>query len=272
MSIQSEQLYKFCKVNGQSLHTPDERYTLPEIYDAVLDYATKRYHLEDKHIVRPFIPGGDYQQYAYGENDVVVDNPPFSITTKIVHWYIDHNVPFFLFINGQYGVSLSRSLVGKATVILTGVSLKYHTGSPVQGGFVTNLDNKSVIIKTAPELTNAFLTVQNKNKKKQNRYQFPYYVVKNDMICNLARKGFDYQLKTDEAKFINSLDGMRKINHDLYGGGYLVSKQAYNEYISKLNSYHDPKVKVIKLTDGEKEIVNNLTKKAGRRSEEISLF
>ena len=167
-------------------------------------------------------------------------------------------------------MSLSRSLAGKATVILTGVSLKYHTGAPVQGGFVTNLDNKSVIIKTAPELTNALLAVQ--NKKKQNRYQFPYYVVKNVMICNLARKGFDYQLKTDEAKFINNLKGMHQFNRDLYGGGYLVSKQAYNEYISKLNSYHDPKVKVIKLTDGEKEIVNNLTKKAGRRSEEISLF
>lgn len=105
-------MYKYCVTNGRNINTSDECYTPPAVYDAVLDYAVERYNLQGKHVVRPFIPGGDYQKYVYVKNDVVVDNPPFSMTTEITNWYIDHNIPFFMFINGLYGVSLSRGLHG----------------------------------------------------------------------------------------------------------------------------------------------------------------
>ena len=57
-------------------------------------------HLEGKEIIRPFYPGGDYENAEYPKNCVVVDNPPFSIITKIVRWYASRDIPFFLFAPG----------------------------------------------------------------------------------------------------------------------------------------------------------------------------
>lgn len=41
-------------------------------------------------IVRPFWPGGDYEDFDYPTGCVVIDNPPFSILSKIVRFYEDH--------------------------------------------------------------------------------------------------------------------------------------------------------------------------------------
>ena len=41
--------------------TTDDCYTPPYIYDAVKDWAVKEYGLEGRPIVRPFYPGGDYE-------------------------------------------------------------------------------------------------------------------------------------------------------------------------------------------------------------------
>ena len=80
------------------------------------------------------------------------------------------------------------------------------------------------------------------------------WMVSQGNSCEFGHYNFGYSLVRSpefiHGQFTNNLEGMHKFNRDLYGGGYLVSKQAYNEYVSKLNSYHDPKVKVIKLTDG----------------------
>lgn len=87
-------MYKYCITNGRNINTSDEYYTSPEVYDTMLKYAVERYNLKGKHIVRPFVPSGNYQQYVYDKNDVVIDNPPFSMTTKITNWYINHDIPF----------------------------------------------------------------------------------------------------------------------------------------------------------------------------------
>lgn len=64
-------MYKYCVTNGRNINSTDECYTPPAVYDTVLDYAVERYQLKGKHIVRPFIPGGDYQQYV---GDVTLTN------------------------------------------------------------------------------------------------------------------------------------------------------------------------------------------------------
>ncbi len=65
--------------------TTDDCYTPPAVYDAVLNFCRKEFDIEGKDIQRPFYPGGDYQAEAenYGEDVVVIDNPPFSILSKI---------------------------------------------------------------------------------------------------------------------------------------------------------------------------------------------
>ena len=159
-------MYKYCVTNGRNINSTDECYTPPAVYDTVLDYAVERYQLKGKHIVRPFIPGGDYQQYVYDKNDVVIDNPPFSMTTKIVNWYSDHNIPFFLFINALYGVSLSRGLHDKATVIVTDAHVSfYHKGTEkrIRLGFVTNLEPKDIVLRGDVTLTNRLNGLVKKN-------------------------------------------------------------------------------------------------------------
>ena len=77
--------------------TTDDCYTPPEVYEAVKNWAVKEYSLKSKEIVRPFYLGGDFENYDYPADCVVIDNPPFSILSKIVKWYIEKDVKFFLF-------------------------------------------------------------------------------------------------------------------------------------------------------------------------------
>lgn len=53
--------------------------------------------MEGKEILRPFYPGGDYEHAEYPEDGVVIDNPPFSMFTKICKFYSERRIPFFIF-------------------------------------------------------------------------------------------------------------------------------------------------------------------------------
>ena len=78
--------------------TTDDCYTPPAVYQAVLDYVKETYNLPDDTLVlRPFYPGGDYESVEYPEGCIVIDNPPFSIFSKIVDFYTKRGIRFFLF-------------------------------------------------------------------------------------------------------------------------------------------------------------------------------
>lgn len=67
--------------------TTDDCYTPQDVYEAVVRYVGTITDMSDKQILRPFYPGGDYLNAEYPENGVVIDNPPFSMFTKIVRFY-----------------------------------------------------------------------------------------------------------------------------------------------------------------------------------------
>lgn len=69
----------------------------PAVYEAIKDWACREYGIDPDKVVRPFYPGGDYERFDYSDGKVVVDNPPFSILSKICKFYRDNHVPFFLF-------------------------------------------------------------------------------------------------------------------------------------------------------------------------------
>lgn len=61
--------------------TTDDCYTLPAVYESVLDYVNRNVApLEGREVVRPFWPGGDYERHEYPQGCIVIDNPPFKIT------------------------------------------------------------------------------------------------------------------------------------------------------------------------------------------------
>lgn len=77
--------------------TTDDCYTPPEVYKVIKDWVCRRYGIDPEKIIRPFWPGADYQAMEYQGGCVVVDNPPFSILSKICEYYLDRGIPFFLF-------------------------------------------------------------------------------------------------------------------------------------------------------------------------------
>ena len=84
--------------------TTDDCYTPPLVYDAIRDWACSEYGIDPACIVRPFYPGGDYERFDYPDGCVVLDNPPFSILSKICEFYMNRGIAFFLF-----APSLTRS-------------------------------------------------------------------------------------------------------------------------------------------------------------------
>ena len=97
------------KFERAKARTTDDCYTPPEIYAAILAWVRARYDLpEDCTILRPFFPGGDYEHTDYPPGAVVVDNPPFSLASKILHFFAERGIKYFIF--GDAKTALNRLL------------------------------------------------------------------------------------------------------------------------------------------------------------------
>lgn len=90
--------YKAFEEKFKPKRTTDDCFTPPAIYEAVLEWVREEWNIaDDVPIVRPFYPGGDYENYKYPKNCIVVDNPPFSMSAKIRNFYNKNGIRFFLF-------------------------------------------------------------------------------------------------------------------------------------------------------------------------------
>lgn len=56
--------------------TTDDCYTPPIIYDAVSGWVCKEYGVTPDQIVRPFYPGGDFENFEYPKGCVVLQKKP----------------------------------------------------------------------------------------------------------------------------------------------------------------------------------------------------
>ena len=109
--------------------TTDDCYTPPVVYDAVADWVASEYGVNRENFVRPFYPGGDYENYSYSKDAIVVDNPPFSILSKIVDFYISKNVPFFLFAPNLTLFNCLRNR--ECSALVTDANIIYDNGANV---------------------------------------------------------------------------------------------------------------------------------------------
>ncbi|MBQ5685393.1 MAG: hypothetical protein IIV27_07130, partial [Clostridia bacterium] len=115
--------------------TTDDCYTPPMVYDVIKDWAVRRYGLEGRPILRPFYPGGDYENEVYPEGCVVIDNPPFSILSNIERFYISNGIDFFLFGPGLTIFKPDPEL----SYVICALNIKYENGADVPTSFVTNM-------------------------------------------------------------------------------------------------------------------------------------
>ena len=204
--------------------TTDDCYTPTEVYDAVVDYVFDKAQLpEDTEIVRPFYPNGDYTAEEYPEGCVVIDNPPFSILSQIVRFYIANGVRFFLF---APQLTLFNAAAA-ATKIIAGANITYANGALVRTAFLTNLWGDSAIIVDG-ELNGILKRVEAERKKKAaktvRKLIYPDCVVSAALLGKIAARGITLTIPASEMRPIKSAGGVA-----IFGGGYLLSRRAAAE-------------------------------------------
>ena len=236
--------------------TTDDCYTPKEVYEAVKTWTVEQYKLESYNIVRPFYPGGDYESYKYTDNDVIIDNPPFSILAKIVSFYLERNIKFFLFCPT---VSAMNYLKHKeVTIVLTGLQkIVYENGAKVPTQFITNLD-KSTAIRLNNELW-ARIEPPAKRENIKTKYEYPPNVLSafhlNTLLKKDTKRTIDISISRDEAMGIEKLDEQK--GKRIYGGGVLLSDNVVNKLEPLKYIKNNSKV-VWQFSDREKEIIKQL--------------
>lgn len=206
--------------------TSDDCYTPEEVYDSVADWVANEYSLSRANFVRPFYPGGDYQKEQYKESDIVVDNPPFSIMTKILDYYNNNGIRYFLF---APHLTIFNASSLRCTALPVGVSITYANGAVVNTSFLTNLEPKDIRFRSEPRL---YAAVQEANKKflKSIKKQLPKYVYPKQVITAYVIKifsscGIDFVAHANETEPIDGLDSQKFEKRGIYGKGFLISER-----------------------------------------------
>lgn len=208
--------------------TTDDCYTPPLVYEAIKDWACGEYGIDPALIVRPFYPGGDYENFDYSGGKVVIDNPPFSILAKIVDFYLAREIPFFLFAPSLTALS-ARKNVMRCCHIIPDAHITYENGANVKTAFVTSY-NEGVVIRTAPSLGVAIdraMEATLKDKKRVSpKYEYPDHVVTAALMQRYSRYGTGFAIRREDCTYIAQLDAQRAKKKWIYGGGLLLSEKA----------------------------------------------
>ena len=258
--------------------TTDDCMTPPEVYEAVADYVIKTYGVRRENIIRPFWPGGDYEKEEYKPDTVVVDNPPFSILSKIIRFYCQNNIKFFLF-----APCLTLFNTGKdcdVTYIVANILITYENGACVNTSFVTNLE-KEYRVKTAPVLFESIKKINEKQKQEKRKlpvYKYDYHIVTAARIKKFSECNIN--IKNSDCIFTTDIDAMKEIKKTPFGGAFLISDETVEEIKraekekekrekekrEKEKKEKEKEIYIVNLSDREKEIIKNL----GRREENDS--
>ncbi|MDE3290423.1 hypothetical protein LT069_04295 [Lacticaseibacillus paracasei] len=235
--------------------TTDDCYTPPQVFDAIANWVVDQYDFSNSRIVRPFYPGGDYENFVYSDECVVLDNPPFSILSKIVNFYLDRDINFFLFAPALTLLSVSKNNGTRFCHIAVGASITYENGATVPTSFVTNLD-KSVVL-TSPDL---YRIINNFNKKKPNKCKciYPENLLTSSMLTSLSKRGMSVRIGRDEGTIISSLDDQKKIGKSIYGKGLLIGDQVVNA-IKSMHGEYGVREYIFKLSEDERKTIEILS-------------
>ena len=206
--------------------TTDDCYTPPRIYETVADWACARFGIDPASIVRPFYPGGDYERFDYPDGCVVLDNPPFSILSKIVEFYLDRGIAFFLFAPGMTSLS-SRKTAMRCNHIFTDIQITYANGAKVPTSFITSFGGN--VAETAPDLHRAMKTVEELTAKKKKRelpkYCYPDEVLTASMLKYLSKNGEHFEVSREDCTLIAKLDAQAEAGKAIFGCGLLLSRE-----------------------------------------------
>ena len=211
--------------------TTDDCYTPPEIYDAIAGWVEAEYGVDKACFLRPFYPGGDYERFNYPSGSVTVDNPPFSLISKIVAFYCERGIRFFLF---APALTIFQALKTRGCAALTvGVTITYQNGAEVPTSFLTNLEPRGVRVRTAPDLyrivDKANKALLRKEKAEIQKYEYPDHVLTAAMAQRWCKYGVEYRLTENDCLLIQGLDSQFMVGKKIFGAGFLLSTEAAAE-------------------------------------------
>ena len=238
--------------------TTDDCYTPPEVYETIKNWVCKEYDINPEYIVRPFYPGGDYENFEYAENSVVVDNPPFSILSQILDFYIERKIPFFLFAPALtlFSSAKNRNL----NYVVTDNTIVYENGAKVKTAFITSLGEYA--IRTAPELENLISQAINRGHKRTIKFKYPNEVLTVNDLFKISRAGVEFKIERNDIFFIRQLEAQKNIKNAIFGGGFLLSKKVTAEKVKYLNKCEKCDAELIfQLSESEKATVDSLGEK-----------
>ena len=238
--------------------TTDDCYTPAPIYEAVAQWVAREYNVNPANFVRPFYPGGDYQREQYKPEDIVVDNPPFSILSKILNFYRERGIRFFLFAPALTLFSSSSS----CTAICAHVTITYENKATVRTSFLTNLDDPDIRLRTAPDLNALIKKADDENRAAQRveipKYKYPDNIVTSSIAGLLCDRGIRFTVRVSESEICSQLDSQRESGKAIFGKGYLISDAKGAELKEARRQAEEARKKEWQLSDREREIVERL--------------
>lgn len=234
--------------------TTDDTYTPKDVYEAVLQYVGEVYDLVNKEVLRPFYPGGDYEHAEYPDDGIVIDNPPFSMFTKICKFYTDREIPFFVF---GPGLTIG-SICNYCTAVVIDNQIVFNNGAKVKCNFASNLFGDTIIM-TAPRLGELIAACPSQDiKANLPKYSYPDEVLSVSDVQTICRGGIDFSVRRGEAAVIRNLDNHPSKRKGLFGDHFLLSAaKAAAKTAAKAAAR---KIIPITLSERERRIVSRLGK------------
>ena len=235
--------------------TTDDCYTPPKVYTAVLDFVRSFCDLSDKTIVRPFVPGGDFEHYAYPQNAVVVDNPPFSILSKIVRFFCEKDIPFFIF---APALTLFSAPDCDVSYVIADANIIYENGAKVRTGFITNLLPETRIWLSS-DLHQAIEKAQEDEAEPYQLFVYPDNLVTAATLGKIVARDVELKIAKRSCEYIRESDSAKEQGRSLYGGGFLLSDRAAAERAAAERAAAERAAATrLNLSDKEKQIIERL--------------
>lgn len=244
--------------------TTDDCHTPPLVYDAIKNWVCDQYGLDQEKVLRPFWPGEDYQNSEYPSGYTVIDNPPFSILSKIIEWFLERDIKFFLFAPSLTVLS-GKNICMRVNHIVCNAEIVYENGAVVRTAFITNLGNDDIVLQTEPRLGKAIEDAVDKtaegSKRTLPKYAYPDHVVTAAMLQRYSKYGVDFRVLRSECVRISTLDAQRDAGKSVFGSGLLLSSEATKRKLAAERAAAErAAAKEWPLSEREKAIISRLDK------------
>ena len=198
----------------EAKRTTDDCFTPPEVFAVVHRWVESEYGTGGRRIVRPFHPGGDFVRFEYQPGDLVLDNPPFSILSKIRRFYDEGGIDYFLF-----APSLTLFSIKAPTMIVVGEGVEYANKANISTSFITSLEPQTRV-RTAPALAQAIRSVR-PQKPNLPKYVYPKNVTSSALLQKIS--SVDFSIPANECEFLSAMDAQMDEGKSVFGDGIIMS-------------------------------------------------